>query len=74
MDELRQQLFQFTKENPFNKMMNLEVTELKPGESCIEITVNTNHLNPRGKLHEGVISALAETAIGSAFRTWELLD
>ncbi len=66
-----QQVMQLVNENPFIKMLNIEVTGLEPGrgQSCLEITVSPRHLNPQGTLHGGVLSSMADIAMGVAIRT-----
>ncbi|GAB6179151.1 hypothetical protein JCM14036_04700 [Desulfotomaculum defluvii] len=69
MDPKILEMITYANENPFAKMLNIEITELNVGESCIEITVLPHHLNPHGTLHGGVISTLADIAMGVAVRT-----
>ncbi|RYD02685.1 hypothetical protein N752_23815 [Desulforamulus aquiferis] len=54
------QIKELAQENPFAKTLNIEVTELKQGESCIEITVGPNHLNPMG------------TFMGEYYQPWQM--
>ena len=66
-----QQIAEFAKKNPFAQMLNIEFKELEKGkgQSCIEMVVAPEHLNPHGTLHGGVISSLADIAMGVAIRT-----
>lgn len=71
MNQEMQQIAEFAKNNPFARMLNIEFKELEEGKGqvCIEITVAPEHLNPHGTLHGGVISSLADIAMGVAIRT-----
>lgn len=71
MDQEMQQIKAFANGNPFAKMLKIQVTRLEKGqgESTIEITVAAEHLNPQGTLHGGVISSMADIAMGAALRT-----
>lgn len=71
MDQEMRQLIKFASDNPFAKMLNIEICEMErgKGESCLEITVAPIHLNPQGTLHGGVLSAMADIAMGVAIRT-----
>lgn len=71
MDQEIKQILEFASSNPFAKMLNIEFKELEEGQgrACIEMTVSPEHLNPYGTLHGGVISSLADIAMGVAIRT-----
>lgn len=69
MEQRIQEMINAVNENPFGKMLNIELTGLGKGESCVEITVLPHHLNPHGTLHGGIIATMADIAMGVAVRT-----
>ncbi|MEG6520616.1 PaaI family thioesterase [Desulfotomaculum sp. 1211_IL3151] len=69
MEPKIQEMINAVNENPFGKMLNIELTELNTGESSVEITVLPHHLNPHGTLHGGVMATMADIAMGVAVRT-----
>lgn len=64
-----QEMIKAVNENPLGKMLNIELTGMAKGASCIELTVLPQHLNPHGTLHGGVIATMADIAMGAAVRT-----
>ncbi|MCL5781597.1 MAG: PaaI family thioesterase [Firmicutes bacterium] len=71
MDQEMRQLIKFASDNPFAKILNIEIREMErgKGESCLEITVAPIHLNSQETMHGGVLSAMADIAMGVAIRT-----
>ncbi len=47
---------------PYFKLLAMEVKELKPGYSRVEVNLENKHLNPFGGIHGGVYSSLIDTA------------
>lgn len=69
MEQKKQQIIDFANNNPFARMLNIEIKELEPGISVIEAEVQPMHLNPHGTLHGGVLTSMADIAMGVAVRT-----
>jgi acyl-CoA thioesterase len=52
--------------HPFADLIDLQVTEVRPGFSKCVLTVNDKHLNPHQVVHGAVPYALADTGMGAA--------
>lgn len=52
--------------NPFGELLGLTFTEMEQGRSQCQLEVKQALLNPYGVVHGGVISSLADTAMGGA--------
>lgn len=52
---------------PISELIGLEVQEGLPGEAEIFLNVGTRMHNPMGFVHGGIISLLADAAMGIAF-------
>lgn len=51
---------------PFNTYLGVEVKRMDGGEAVAELRLGPHHLNSRGVVHGGVLSALLDTALGAA--------
>ncbi|AEF93046.1 phenylacetic acid degradation-related protein [Desulfotomaculum nigrificans CO-1-SRB] len=71
MNQEMQQIMDFANDNPFARLLDINVIKLNPegGEAWLTTTVNPKHLNPHGTLHGGALSTLADVAMGVAVRT-----
>jgi len=69
IDQEKKQILDAANNNPFAKLLDIKITELERGSAAIEIVVSPTHLNPQGTLHGGVLSAMADIAMGAAVRT-----
>lgn len=49
-------------QGPFFRLLSLEVKELGPGLSRVEVDLGPKHFNPFGVLHGGVFSSAIDTA------------
>lgn len=49
-------------QSPFFRHMSMQVVELGPGFSRVEVRIIENHMNPFGSLHGGVYASLIDTA------------
>lgn len=47
---------------PYFVLLSMEVKELNPGYSRVEVDLQNKHLNPFGGIHGGVYSSLIDTA------------
>ena len=72
MDVETKQMMEFANNNPLARALDIEVTQMEQGSgsSSVEVTVTAKHLNPHGTLHGGVISTMADIAMGVAVRTF----
>ncbi len=50
----------------FHEYLGIEVDRMEAGEAAAELTLAPHHLNSRGVVHGGVLSALLDTALGAA--------
>jgi len=53
-------------EPPFHELIGARCTLRESGRAQYELTVGPQHLNRRGVAHGGVVSALLDTALGTA--------
>lgn len=51
---------------PLAGLMGFTITSIEPGCVVVEFQATTNHTNPMGTLHGGVLCTLADTAMGIA--------
>lgn len=51
---------------PLARILGYRTARLSPGEAVVELETTTGHYNPMGTVHGGVISAIADTAMGVA--------
>ena len=49
-------------QSPFFRYMSMQVVELGPGFSKVEVNIMKNHMNPFGSLHGGVYATIIDTA------------
>lgn len=52
---------------PVSKLIGFHVHPGEVGESTVELDCGQHHHNPMGRVHGGVVSALADAAMGIAF-------
>jgi uncharacterized protein (TIGR00369 family) len=53
----------------FHQWAGLDLTSVGEGRAEVALNLEPHHLNPQGIVHGGIISTLADTAIGLAVRT-----
>ncbi|HBY62910.1 MAG TPA: PaaI family thioesterase [Solibacterales bacterium] len=46
--------------------IDLEIMHVEPGRAVVELKIEKQHMNSGGRLHGGVMSTLADTAMGIA--------
>lgn len=56
-------------ESPFHRWAGIELTRIGGGEAELAMELEDHHFNPQRIVHGGIISALADTAIGLALRS-----
>lgn len=49
-------------EGPFFRLLSLEICDIKPGTSRVEVQLNTDHHNLFGNVHGGVYATLIDVA------------
>ncbi len=52
---------------PISKLVGFQVQPGKPGEATVLIEASKHHHNPMGRVHGGLLAALADAAMGIAF-------
>ncbi len=52
---------------PISRLVGFEVMPGEPGEAVVAVECNERLHNPMGRVHGGVLSALADAAMGIAF-------
>lgn len=55
--------------SPFAEFIGITVLSAEAGKARCHITLQDHHLNNGGRVHGGVLTALADTAAGLAVRT-----
>lgn len=54
---------------PYYNLVKIKLTALGPGKAEFEISPDTQHTNPMGLIHGGVIMSIADAAMGNAIRS-----
>jgi uncharacterized protein (TIGR00369 family) len=62
-------LMERVRRSPFHQWAGMELIEVGDGEAELAMDLRPHHFNPQGIVHGGIISALADTAIGLALRS-----
>jgi uncharacterized protein (TIGR00369 family) len=55
--------------SPFHEWAGMELVSVGNGEAELAMTLEDHHFNPQRIVHGGIISAMADTAIGIALRS-----
>jgi uncharacterized protein (TIGR00369 family) len=55
--------------SPFHQWAGLELTEVGDGRAELTMDLRPHHFNPQGIVHGGIITAIADSAIGLALRS-----
>lgn len=55
--------------SPFHAWAGMDLVEVGDGEAELVMDLRPHHFNPQGIVHGGIISALADSAIGLALRS-----
>ncbi len=51
---------------PLGRILGYRIARLSRGEAVVEMETTTDHYNPMGTVHGGVITAIADSAMGIA--------
>lgn len=65
LDDLKDRV----RRSPFHRWAGMELVEVGDGEAELAMDLHPHHFNPQGIVHGGIISSLADTAIGLALRS-----
>jgi acyl-CoA thioesterase len=57
------------RDSAFHQWAGMELKSVGGGQSELEMELHPHHFNPQGIVHGGIITALADTAIGLALRS-----
>jgi uncharacterized protein (TIGR00369 family) len=49
------------------RTLGMEMTELEPGRAVLQMEAGPQHANPMGTVHGGVLTTLADIAMGAAY-------
>jgi uncharacterized protein (TIGR00369 family) len=55
--------------SPFHRWAGMDLISIGEGEAELAMDLQPHHFNPQGIVHGGIITALADTAIGLALRS-----
>ena len=55
--------------SPFHRWAGLELVQVGEGSAELLMALQPHHFNPQGIVHGGIITAMADTAIGLALRS-----
>jgi uncharacterized protein (TIGR00369 family) len=55
--------------SPFHQWAGMDLISVGEGEAELAMELQPHHFNPQGIVHGGIITALADTAIGLALRS-----
>jgi uncharacterized protein (TIGR00369 family) len=65
LEELKERI----RTSPFHEWAGIELVSVGGGEAELAMTLEDHHFNPQRIVHGGIISAMADTAIGIALRS-----
>jgi uncharacterized protein (TIGR00369 family) len=65
LEELKERV----RNSPFHRWAGVELVSVGGGRGEVAIDLQDHHFNPQGIVHGGIISAMADTAIGLALRS-----
>ena len=52
---------------PVARLIGFALTAMQPGQAVIELEATTQHANPMGTLHGGILCDIADAAMGMAY-------
>jgi uncharacterized protein (TIGR00369 family) len=65
LEELKERV----RSSPFHRWAGVELVSVGGGRGELAMELQDHHFNPQGIVHGGIISAMADTAIGLALRS-----
>jgi len=54
---------------PITTLLGFALTSVEPGKAIIELNADDRHVNPFGGIHGGLISNIADAAMGAAYHS-----
>lgn len=70
---LDQKLFEYLqnsiKDTAYYKLLDIKLHKLAPGSAEIIVVAGSQHTNPMGLIHGGLITSIADAAMGNAIRS-----
>ena len=66
LTRLQEEIVEFYHENPFVNFLRLQVIPLDDGTVKLELPIDFDHTNLYGIAHGGVLTTMADTAMGAA--------
>jgi uncharacterized protein (TIGR00369 family) len=57
------------KETAYYKLLGIELQTLAPGSADLQVVTDQQHTNPMGLIHGGLMTSLADAAMGNAVRS-----
>lgn len=64
-----EQIHERIRNSPFHQWAGIKLTTIGGGRAQVALDLEEHHLNPYGIVHGGVISSIADAAIGLALRS-----
>ena len=68
-DSLFQYILKSITETPYYQILNIYLSRIGTGTAEVTVTSKTEHTNPLGLIHGGLIMSLADAAMGNAVRS-----
>jgi uncharacterized protein (TIGR00369 family) len=68
-DRQLEDLKERVRRSPFHRWAGLELVSVGDGKAELRMALQPHHFNPQGIVHGGIITAIADTAIGLALRS-----
>ena len=69
-NEMLEKIKQHVEKEPYVKLLNIKILELKPGHSVAQMKVMEDHKNLHSTTHGGAIFSLLDVAFGSAANSY----
>jgi uncharacterized protein (TIGR00369 family) len=57
------------KETAYYKLLRIELQQLAPGSADFQVVAGEEHTNPMGLVHGGLMTSIADAAMGNAVRS-----
>lgn len=67
LDNIRRQLRGELEAPPIAKLVGFELTDISEGRAVVELRAGSQHANPMGTLHGGILCDIADAAMGLAY-------
>lgn len=67
LDRIQSQLRGEIESPPIAKLIGFELTDISEGRAVVELRTGSQHANPMGTLHGGVLCDIADAAMGLAY-------